>query len=60
MPPSEDERIADLEAALSRDDPRFVRALGVGRPREYRRGGPPLSRDGRGRASGCGSAAAGV
>ena len=27
MPPSEDERIADLEAALSRDDPRFVRAL---------------------------------
>ncbi|MER5962778.1 DUF3040 domain-containing protein [Streptomyces sp. NPDC002057] len=41
MPESDDERLADLEAALWRDDPRFARGLGKGRPRrprEYRRG----------------------
>lgn len=42
MPQSDDERLVDLEARLERDDPRFARALGVGRParpREYRRTG---------------------
>ncbi|MCI4078814.1 DUF3040 domain-containing protein [Streptomyces sp. MMS21 TC-5] len=41
MPESDDERIADLEAALRHDDPRFAQGLGRGRPRrprEYRRG----------------------
>ncbi|MFD8634312.1 DUF3040 domain-containing protein [Streptomyces sp. NPDC059533] len=41
MTDSDDERIADLEAALWHDDPRFARGLGSGRPRrprEYRRG----------------------
>ncbi|MFD6969600.1 DUF3040 domain-containing protein [Streptomyces sp. NPDC059979] len=41
MPESDDERIADLEAALRHDDPRFAHGLGKGRPRrprEYRRG----------------------
>ncbi|MFD4240592.1 DUF3040 domain-containing protein [Streptomyces sp. NPDC058525] len=41
MNDSDDERIADLEAALWHDDPRFARGLGKGRPRrprEYRRG----------------------
>ncbi|MFF9981215.1 DUF3040 domain-containing protein [Streptomyces erythrochromogenes] len=41
MPESDDERIADLEAALRHDDPRFAQDLGKGRPRrprEYRRG----------------------
>ncbi|MFD9047894.1 DUF3040 domain-containing protein [Streptomyces zaomyceticus] len=41
MTDSDDERIADLEAALWHDDPRFARGLGKGRPRrprEYRRG----------------------
>ncbi|CAM5614707.1 DUF3040 domain-containing protein [Streptomyces narbonensis] len=41
MTGSDDERIADLEAALWHDDPRFARGLGQGRPcrpREYRRG----------------------
>lgn len=39
MSKSDDEKIADLEAALWHDDPRFARALGRGRPRrprEYR------------------------
>ncbi|MGW6908905.1 DUF3040 domain-containing protein [Streptomyces sp. NPDC054940] len=42
MPESDDDRIADLEARLRRDDPRFVRGLGRRRPcrpRQYRRGG---------------------
>ncbi|MFG2755043.1 DUF3040 domain-containing protein [Streptomyces wuyuanensis] len=37
----DDERIAELEARLLHDDPRFARALAAGRPRpprEYRRG----------------------
>ncbi|MFB7368452.1 DUF3040 domain-containing protein [Streptomyces sp. NPDC056222] len=37
----DDERIADLEARLWHDDPRFARGLHKGcprRPREYRRG----------------------
>ncbi|WP_406483873.1 DUF3040 domain-containing protein [Streptomyces sp. NBC_01568] len=41
MTDSDDERIADLEAALWHDDPHFARGLGKGRPRrprEYRRG----------------------
>lgn len=41
MPDSDDEKIAGLEARLWRDDPRFARGLGKGRPRrprEYRRG----------------------
>ncbi|MFE5487906.1 DUF3040 domain-containing protein [Streptomyces sp. NPDC056527] len=41
MGASDDERIADLEARLWHDDPRFARGLGKGRPRrprEYRRG----------------------
>ncbi|MET9610706.1 DUF3040 domain-containing protein [Streptomyces sp. NPDC006512] len=41
MTESDDEKIADLEAALWHDDPRFARGLGTGRPRrprEYRRG----------------------
>lgn len=41
MSHSDDEKIADLEARLWHDDPRFARALGSGRPRqprEYRRG----------------------
>ncbi|MFJ9795417.1 DUF3040 domain-containing protein [Streptomyces sp. NPDC101145] len=41
MPESDDEKIADLEAVLFHDDPRFARSLGKGRPRrprEYRRG----------------------
>ncbi|MFE7093020.1 MULTISPECIES: DUF3040 domain-containing protein [Streptomyces] len=41
MPESDDERIAELEAALRHDDPRFAQGLGRGRPRrprEYRRG----------------------
>ncbi|MEU9378506.1 DUF3040 domain-containing protein [Streptomyces sp. NPDC048255] len=41
MTESDDERIADLEAALWHDDPRFARGLGKGRPRrprEYRQG----------------------
>ncbi|MGW0467642.1 DUF3040 domain-containing protein [Streptomyces sp. NPDC003027] len=40
MPESDDEKIADLEAVLFHDDPRFARGLGKGRPRrprEYRR-----------------------
>jgi hypothetical protein len=38
----DDEHLVDLAARLERDDPRFARALGSGRParpREYRRGG---------------------
>ncbi|MEU4130556.1 DUF3040 domain-containing protein [Streptomyces wuyuanensis] len=38
---ADDERIAELEARLLHDDPRFARALAAGRPRpprEYRRG----------------------
>lgn len=38
----DDERLVDLAARLERDDPRFARALGEGRParpREYRRTG---------------------
>ncbi|MEU9865222.1 DUF3040 domain-containing protein [Streptomyces sp. NPDC047971] len=41
MGESDEERIADLEALLRLDDPRFARGLGEGRPRrprEYRRG----------------------
>ncbi|MFJ3877142.1 DUF3040 domain-containing protein [Streptomyces sp. NPDC090077] len=41
MTDSDDERIADIEALLWHDDPRFARGLGKGRPRrprEYRRG----------------------
>lgn len=41
MTESDDERIADLEAALWHDDPRFASGLGKGRPRrprEYRQG----------------------
>ncbi|MGW0393502.1 DUF3040 domain-containing protein [Streptomyces sp. NPDC003042] len=41
MTDSDDERIAELEAVLWHDDPRFARALGKGRPRrprEYRNG----------------------
>lgn len=41
MTESDDERIAELEAVLRHDDPRFARALGKGRPlrpREYRNG----------------------
>ncbi|GAA1428287.1 hypothetical protein GCM10009601_41210 [Streptomyces thermospinosisporus] len=41
MPASDDdERLHDIEARLQREDPRFARALGAGRPRsprEYRR-----------------------
>ncbi|KUM79490.1 DUF3040 domain-containing protein [Streptomyces curacoi] len=42
MPQSDDERLVALEARMRRDDPRFARALGAGRParpREYRRSG---------------------
>lgn len=42
MPQSDDEHLVDLAARLERDDPRFARALGSGRPtcpREYRRTG---------------------
>ncbi|MEU6350851.1 DUF3040 domain-containing protein [Streptomyces sp. NPDC047072] len=42
MPQSDDEHLVDLAARLERDDPRFARALGSGRParpREYRRAG---------------------
>ncbi|MET7729917.1 DUF3040 domain-containing protein [Streptomyces sp. NPDC005402] len=38
----DDEHLSDLAARLERDDPRFARALGSGRParpREYRRTG---------------------
>lgn len=38
----DDERLVDLAARLERDDPRFARGLGAGRPerpREYRRTG---------------------
>lgn len=38
----DDEHLVDLAARLERDDPRFARALGSGRParpREYRRTG---------------------
>ncbi|MFF1720862.1 DUF3040 domain-containing protein [Streptomyces sviceus] len=38
----DDEHLVDLAARLERDDPRFARALGSGRParpREYRRAG---------------------
>ncbi|MFF4783084.1 DUF3040 domain-containing protein [Streptomyces griseorubiginosus] len=38
----DDEHLVDLAAQLERDDPRFARALGSGRParpREYRRTG---------------------
>ncbi|MEU0027173.1 DUF3040 domain-containing protein [Streptomyces sp. NPDC006335] len=38
----DDEHLVELAARLERDDPRFVRALGSGRParpREYRRTG---------------------
>ncbi|MEU9166633.1 DUF3040 domain-containing protein [Streptomyces sp. NPDC048420] len=38
----DDEHLVDLAARLERDDPRFARALGAGRParpREYRRAG---------------------
>ncbi|MGW4736401.1 DUF3040 domain-containing protein [Streptomyces shenzhenensis] len=38
----DDERLVNLAARLERDDPRFARALGAGRParpREYRRTG---------------------
>ncbi|MGW6455534.1 DUF3040 domain-containing protein [Streptomyces sp. NPDC055078] len=41
MPDSDDDKIADLEARLRSDDPRFAEGLGNGRPRrprEYRRG----------------------
>ncbi|MEW2138908.1 DUF3040 domain-containing protein [Streptomyces sp. NPDC005409] len=41
MTESDDEKIADLEAVLWHDDPRFARGLGKGRPRrprEYRHG----------------------
>lgn len=40
MPDPDDDKIADLEARLRHDDPRFARGLGEGRPRrprEYRR-----------------------
>ncbi|KUL46727.1 DUF3040 domain-containing protein [Streptomyces regalis] len=39
MPQSDDEYLAALEERLARDDPRFARAFGAGRParpREYR------------------------
>ncbi|WDV52628.1 DUF3040 domain-containing protein [Streptomyces coeruleorubidus] len=39
MPGSDDERLSEIESRLHREDPRFARALGVGRPcqpREYR------------------------
>jgi hypothetical protein len=42
VPQFEDERLVALEARLERDDPRFARALGAGRParpREYRHTG---------------------
>ncbi|MEU5346516.1 MULTISPECIES: DUF3040 domain-containing protein [unclassified Streptomyces] len=41
MPQSDDDRIADIEARLRLDDPRFAHGFGQGRPRrprEYRRG----------------------
>ncbi|MFF5454943.1 DUF3040 domain-containing protein [Streptomyces sp. NPDC012950] len=41
MGDSDEERLADLEAVVWRDDPRFARGLDEGRPRcprEYRRG----------------------
>lgn len=41
MREADDESIADIEARLWHDDPRFARGLGKGRPRrprEYRRG----------------------
>ncbi|MFG3659739.1 DUF3040 domain-containing protein [Streptomyces sp. NPDC047706] len=41
MPQSDEERLVALAARCERDDPRFTRALGAGRPvrpREYRRG----------------------
>lgn len=37
----DDEHLRDIEAQMRRDDPRFAKALGSGRPcrpREYRRG----------------------
>ncbi|MGC9497571.1 DUF3040 domain-containing protein [Streptomyces sp. WG7] len=40
MPGSDDQRLGEIESRLRRDDPRFARALDVGRPRrprEYRR-----------------------
>ncbi|WTW99056.1 DUF3040 domain-containing protein [Streptomycetaceae bacterium NBC_01309] len=40
MSDTDDERIAELEDAVRRDDPRFAKRLGAGRPcrpREYRR-----------------------
>ncbi|GAA0648956.1 hypothetical protein GCM10009535_28550 [Streptomyces thermocarboxydovorans] len=36
MPASDDERLSDIEARLQREDPRFARALGAGRPRSPR------------------------
>jgi len=42
MPQPDDEHLVDLAARLARDDARFARALGSGRParpREYRRTG---------------------
>ncbi|MEU3986008.1 DUF3040 domain-containing protein [Streptomyces sp. NPDC026672] len=42
MTQSDDDRLVDLEARVERDDPRFARGLGAGRParpREYRRAG---------------------
>ncbi|MBC9727632.1 DUF3040 domain-containing protein [Streptomyces sp. TRM68367] len=42
MPQSDDERLCALEARLTRDDPRFARAMSSGRParpREYRHTG---------------------
>ncbi|MGC9378245.1 DUF3040 domain-containing protein [Streptomyces sp. MH13] len=40
MPGSDDQRLGEIASRLHRDDPRFARALGAGRPlrpREYRR-----------------------
>lgn len=39
MPGPDDRRLTEIEALLDREDPRFARALGAGRPcrpREYR------------------------
>lgn len=36
MTDSDDERIAEIEAVLWHDDPRFARGLGRGRPRRPR------------------------
>lgn len=39
MPPSDEQRLSEIESRLHRDDPRFAQALGAGRPRrprEYR------------------------